>query len=265
MIYIFTLWLFLLVTYSILDYQYLQDPGFDFDDEHQNTFMAFKFLLIVVLIIGLGWMLNNTIYIFRNFQSRMWRHKMLFVFSIYFIICYFILLFSGSLSVYNDDGSRVLLVFGIINIYVWFLEYFYVPSKAGLKEAKEMEMIENKRPSQIYDVLDESDHDIQVEFHPPEQDNVYHLEDNAAGHNYQVANIYNNNERAQEYNQYGMSNANVAEHRAQQGNLASEESIDHHKGNQEESGNSIQINLGNYDPETDREHEKTHSIKLDEE
>ena len=43
------LWIFLLTTYSILAFNYLQDPGFDFDDEHKSYFMAIKFFLIVLL------------------------------------------------------------------------------------------------------------------------------------------------------------------------------------------------------------------------
>jgi len=103
---------------------------------------------------------------------------MLFTFSLYYIVVYFILIFSGSISVYNQNGSRVLILIGVLNIYVWFLQYMYSPSSEGVKEQKEMEMIEKKRPSYSYDVLDDSNHEIQVEFQGPNLNNQPQNEEN---------------------------------------------------------------------------------------
>jgi len=103
---------------------------------------------------------------------------MLFTFSLYYIVVYFILIFSGSISVYNQNGSRVLILIGVLNIYVWFLQYMYSPSSEGVKEQKEMEMIEKKRPSYSYDVLDDSNHEIQVEFQAANLNNQQQHEEN---------------------------------------------------------------------------------------
>ena len=54
-------------------------------------------------------------------------------------------MFTGSLTIYNQNGSRILLLIGILNIYIWFLQYLYSPSREGLREQKELQMIEMKR------------------------------------------------------------------------------------------------------------------------
>jgi hypothetical protein len=254
-IYIFTLWLFLLVTVSLLSYNYLQDPGFDFDDEHNTTFMAFKFILIVLLIIGLGWLLNSTVYICRNFQTRMWRHKMFFTFSLYFIICYFIMVFTGSMSVYNLDGSRVLLLIGILNIYIWFLQYLYAPNAQGIKEYQSNQTLEHRREAVAnYDVLDESDQDIQIEFQQPPGEHNQNYEDE---NNFQIGGDDYNTGTPQ--NPEHMTNEMRAAERTP-GDEESYESADHPKGKKinlhvddapaqgsESSRDEGGLDIGNYD------------------
>lgn len=141
------LWLFSVVAYCILSRQYLKDPSFDFNDEYHHGFKAFKVIMIILVGIGFAWILYGFTQILRKYNSLIWRHKIFFSFSCYFIFCYFvckidikqfllmrfIVMFTGSISVYNLNGTKVMLVFCLTNIYVWFLQILYGPSDQGFQ------------------------------------------------------------------------------------------------------------------------------------
>jgi len=154
LIYIFFLWLFSVVAYCILARQYLKDPSFDFNDEYEKTFTAFKVLMIILLGIGLGWMFYGFAQILKAYNSLIWRHKIFFSFSCYFILCYFIFMFTGSVNVYNFNGTKVMLLFGITNVYVWFLQVIYSPSGKGF--AGSDQPISLAQEFQGYEMLDEN-------------------------------------------------------------------------------------------------------------
>jgi hypothetical protein len=42
-------------------------------------------------------------------------------------------MFTGSVNVYNLNGTKVMLLFGITNVYVWFLQVIYSPSGKGFE------------------------------------------------------------------------------------------------------------------------------------
>jgi len=154
LIYIFFLWLFSVVAYCILARQFLKDPSFDFNDEYEKSFTAFKVLMIILLGIGLGWMFYGFAQILRAYNSLIWRHKIFFSFSCYFILCYFIFMFTGSVNVYNFNGTKVMLLFGITNVYVWFLQVIYSPSGKGF--AGSDQPISLAQEFQGYEMLDEN-------------------------------------------------------------------------------------------------------------
>jgi len=154
LIYIFFLWLFSVVAYCILARQYLKDPSFDFNDEYEKTFTAFKVLMILMLGIGLGWMFYGFAQILRTYNTLIWRHKIFFSFSCYFILCYFVFMFTGTVNVYNLNGTKVMLLFGITNVYVWFLQVIYGPSNKGFEGSDQPISLANV--FQGYEMLDEN-------------------------------------------------------------------------------------------------------------
>jgi len=42
-------------------------------------------------------------------------------------------MFTGTINVYNLNGSKILLLFGITNLYVWFLQVIYSPYGKGFE------------------------------------------------------------------------------------------------------------------------------------
>lgn len=45
-------------------------------------------------------------------------------------------MFTGNTEIYYENGERALLIIGLSNIYVWGLQYLYLPSQEGLKEIR---------------------------------------------------------------------------------------------------------------------------------
>ena len=44
-------------------------------------------------------------------------------------------MFTGTMSVYNLNGTKVMLLFGITNVYIWFLTILYAPAGKGFEGA----------------------------------------------------------------------------------------------------------------------------------
>lgn len=76
-------------------------------------------------------MLMYYIKICRVFNSRIWRNKLLSLFSMYYIMCCALFVFSGSLDIYGSVGGRALLFITILNLYVYYLQYMYSFSPEG--------------------------------------------------------------------------------------------------------------------------------------
>lgn len=171
-VYIFFLWLFSVVAYIILSREYLNDPTFDFNDEYHDEFKAFKILMIIFIAIGLGWMFFAFLQILRKYNTIIWRHKMLFSFSTYFIFCYFVFMFTGTMSVYNLNGTKVMLLFGITNVYIWFLTILYAPAGKGFEGSDQpISLRDHIREFNSYEPLDETAGNIEMGKLPASQSN----------------------------------------------------------------------------------------------
>lgn len=206
LVYIFFLWLFSVIAYCILSSKYLDDPSFDFNDEYNTAFTIFKVIMIVLLGVGLAWIFFGFAQILKKFNTLIWRHKIFFSFSCYFIFCYFIFMFTGAVNVYNLNGTKVMLVFGITNIYVWFLQVLYSPFGAGdQNNDKPMTLAEGLKEYQGYEVLDDLSNrdgglmfdDNTHEEHSPDQivfqiDNKGYLQQNYAPEGNGVSSNFDN-------------------------------------------------------------------------
>ena len=75
-------------------------------------------------------------------QGRMWRSMVFMVFSCVFILVLFILLVSNSLTLFNYSGSAIMVSYGFINTYVYYLQYMYAITGEELEkiESGDVEM-----------------------------------------------------------------------------------------------------------------------------
>lgn len=57
--------------------------------------------------------------------GKLWRSYIFLVFSSIFIVALFIIIATNSLMPYNYSGSAIFLVYGFVNVYVYYLQYMY--------------------------------------------------------------------------------------------------------------------------------------------
>jgi hypothetical protein len=79
--------------------------------------------------------------IWKDWPVLIQRHKVSFQFSLYFLATISLckispvknkVVFTGNIEIYYENGERALLIIGLSNIYVWGLQYLYLPSQEGL-------------------------------------------------------------------------------------------------------------------------------------
>lgn len=71
------------------------------------------------------------------YKTRIWRHRLYSVFTAYFVLALSLFLYLGTPNVYSTYGERIFLFISVINLYVFYMQFMYIPSDAGLKEAEQ--------------------------------------------------------------------------------------------------------------------------------
>ncbi|CAD8100802.1 unnamed protein product [Paramecium sonneborni] len=165
------LWLFFVVSYSILVIQYFNDPTTSFDDLHHKAFMAFRVLQILFSFAIFIYLLKYLIQFCKLYETRLWRYKLIGLFNIFFMMCLGLFILSGSFEIYNLTGTEVLISISILNLYVYYQQYLWSPSKQGLMQQATLDSNLNVDNSE-YDRL--------------EMDNININQDNVVDEKFQV-------------------------------------------------------------------------------
>ena len=65
-----------------------------------------------------------------NKSDRLWRSELFMVYSILFILAMVLFLATdNAFGAYHYDGTTVVFLYGLMNLYTWYLEYMYSPTK----------------------------------------------------------------------------------------------------------------------------------------
>lgn len=129
------IWLFVLITYVGFSYEYQQHPGTEFYEEFSTFYEIIKYTGITFFSVYMLYIIFLYYKICQAYKTRIWRHRLFSVFSIYFIFCLAVFMFTGTPHVYSSYGERVLLFICIMNVYIYYMQFMYSPSDDGLKEA----------------------------------------------------------------------------------------------------------------------------------
>jgi len=154
LVYIFFLWLSSSVGYYFWKREYWKDPSFILPHEYEEIFTAFKMTIVLLFGIGLVWISYKSIQILRIYKNLSQRDKIFFTFSCSFIFCILIFMLTGSIDVYNLNGTKILLPFSLTNIYIWFLQALYSPS--GKRFEASVSSIRLAKKVQEYEMFDGS-------------------------------------------------------------------------------------------------------------
>jgi hypothetical protein len=65
-----------------------------------------------------------------NKSDRLWRSELFMSYSILFIGAMIIFIFTdNALGSYDYNGTTVIFLYGLMNLYTWYLQYMYSPTK----------------------------------------------------------------------------------------------------------------------------------------
>lgn len=112
--------------------QFYSDPSFRPGSENMNALLIFLVFYILVVMSYFCLLFKYYIQACCLFKSLLNRHQIFLIFSSFFILCVFVFVISGSYQIHFMDSPKVLLTMAITNLYVWFMLYFYSPSRKGL-------------------------------------------------------------------------------------------------------------------------------------
>lgn len=130
----FLIWLSMVISYSLLQMEFFSDPSATYDSLNSSAFLAFKIIFFLMVAIALVILLFYYIQYCRFYNSRIWRFKLIGLFTIYFVFSFSLFLYTGSFSLYEFDGNRILLTITILNLYIYYMQYLWSPSAEGLSE-----------------------------------------------------------------------------------------------------------------------------------
>lgn len=91
----------------------------------EASYIAAKVVIILSLLVSVTYIGYRYIQICRSPEEKLWRSNIFMVISSVFIFIIFIVVAANQLIPYNYSGSSVLLVYGLVNIYVYYLQYMF--------------------------------------------------------------------------------------------------------------------------------------------
>jgi hypothetical protein len=94
-------------------------------DSFSSKFLAARIIIGIVVFCGVAYIAFRFVRSCMAPEGRTWRSELFMSFSSVFIFAVFIMLISNSLILFNYSGSVVLIVYGLINVYVYYLQYMY--------------------------------------------------------------------------------------------------------------------------------------------
>lgn len=152
----------MLLTYIGFSYSHMDDPYTNFRDSFGGFWQFCKWVSIILFIAYFSIILIYYVKIYKEFNSLIWRNRLFVLFSLYFIICCAIFVFSGSLDIYGSVGGRALLFIAILNLYIYYLQYMYSFSEQGVEEAAQLVNLEINNYPQVYEILDDSGFGVEL-------------------------------------------------------------------------------------------------------
>lgn len=71
-------------------FAHLEDPATTIDEDYPRAYKFFFFTMVVFLAFFIGYLAYLFFFIIKDFKHLLWRYKFAFVFSIYFLLAFFL-------------------------------------------------------------------------------------------------------------------------------------------------------------------------------
>lgn len=133
MVYAAIFWLILII--CMMAYAMQQVSGDPFiPEDFAARYVAARVIIGLVFFAGIVYISVRFISSCLAPEGRTWRSSLFMAFSSAFIFGVFIIVVSNSLILYNYSGSGIMVVYGLINIYVYYLQYMFTITREEVEK-----------------------------------------------------------------------------------------------------------------------------------
>ena len=124
--YIVITYILVLVLYTEIALDHIAGlPVVPTQDIHTRKFVALEILVLICIVAGFVYLLFRYITICTKVDEKMWRNQLFMFFSIFFLFVVLVMFFINGFSINDMAGNRMLLLFTVMNMYTFYLQYMY--------------------------------------------------------------------------------------------------------------------------------------------
>lgn len=122
--YIVIVWIELIVCMMIYTMRQIRDSPV-LSQRFLRGFVIARIVISITVLFGVGYVGFRYSRVCLAPEGKLWRSYIFMVFSSIFIFALFVLVASNSLVLYNYSGAAILLVYGLTNTYIYYLQYMF--------------------------------------------------------------------------------------------------------------------------------------------
>lgn len=130
-------------TYGLLTYGSYNHPLVHFSNENSENFRSLKSLFFAVLGVIAVVLVFRNCRIFGKRSDLNGRDSLFFLFSSFFAVVYCCFLYTGTIEIYHDDKVRQILLYGLTNLYIYYMLHSYAPVGDGNIELVRLPVAQN--------------------------------------------------------------------------------------------------------------------------
>lgn len=146
-----------LVVFAVISWILAQEQeGNPFLNASSQGLTLYKYYSYAFIGIVSVWSLIGLVKSLGKLRELDWRDSSALLFSFYYILCFMVFMFTGSLQVEGSKGARVVLFFGITTLYTVLLQLLHAPFEYEVEDAEKRRKYDNPEARNQYDDLDMS-------------------------------------------------------------------------------------------------------------
>lgn len=129
--YVALLWVLLMICLMVFTMQQIEHAPV-VPSSFASRYRAAQVIIGLVVLVGIAYVAYR--FLRSCMGERTWRSYVFMVFSSVFILAVFIVVVSNSLILYNYSAPAILIVYTLINIYLYYLQYMYTITPEELQK-----------------------------------------------------------------------------------------------------------------------------------
>lgn len=129
-IYIVVTYILVLVLYTLIAMDHIEGlPIVRTEELTSNKYIGLELISLLVVVLGFSYIVFTYIRLCIKADQLLWRNQLFLFFSVFFIVMVIALFFVNGFEINSFAGNRILLLFTMMNMYVFYMQYMYTISK----------------------------------------------------------------------------------------------------------------------------------------